>query len=136
MAVSDVEVAFVAAAAGVQGVYTALDNVPKQAPTRLPAVMLLWRGVNQEFQETGPVAQVSWAWTVFVWIALTNYERAQDDAKTLIPRLLVLPRTNRTLGGTCESWALADDLDQPVFDEERGVYEKTLRMTATAEETW
>lgn len=140
MPLTQIEDAFVTAASGLSGVGYVAKNIPAKVPSRLPAVMLtVTQMPTDDFQVTGPLAQVTWAWDILVWVELRSddaWEAAQEAAKTFLPQILALPRANRTLSGTVENWAVFDQGGRFTMNEQDGYLEKTLSMTATAEESW
>lgn len=135
MAISSIEAALVAELEKVSGVQAVLDHVPKEAPDRLPALILQLRRFTQNYPGVGQlVVERDYTWLLLVWVPMRDYEDAQNQLKALWPALLDLQHSNNTLDVSCREWTVEDDGDSPTFDEARGVYEKRLTIHALTEE--
>jgi hypothetical protein len=131
-----VEAAFATAAGSLATVVTYYSS---EAPSTYPAIMMLWTRETEEYQETGDLARVTYDWDIAVWVEITpgeDFGPSQDRLKRLVPQVLALPRSNRTLGGTVYDWSITDAGDRPVFDTERGLTEKILRLSVELEQAW
>jgi hypothetical protein len=128
-----IEDAFVAAASAIPGVESAVDHEPEKLP-RLPAVTMLFRVPAQVDAATGPVNDVTWSWTVSLYLPLRDYRRAQQQLKELAPAILRLTRADPTLGGTCDQAIVSALDDDPVFSHDEGWMVARFRLTALSEE--
>lgn len=127
--IANVEAAFVADAAAIAGVISALDHEPKNLP-KMPCVTMLLIRTNQDDVETGLGTEVEYEWKINLYCSLKDYGVAQSEMKTLIPALLKITRTNPRLADTCEWAVMTDGGEDPVFAHEDGWLLKSLRLRA------
>ncbi len=132
-----IEAAFVAAVNGITGTPFAsssvLDHEPRDLPKR-PCLTMLWRGGDPIDAETGNAQDVNHEWTVYVYLDLKDFKKAQLQAKQIVPLLRRAVGINPTLGLVCDIAILHDDLQEPELDREQGLYVKRLRFTARLSE--
>jgi hypothetical protein len=116
-----------------------LDFEPMIVPEVTPAVTMLFAPrLEQRRHQTGPAAEVWWAWDVFVYCGLVDgpdhYLEAQSELKIVLPELFAVVRRFGTLNDTCDFAELEDAGRPPTPDHDRVLLVKTLRLRALTEE--
>lgn len=139
MALEAPENAFVARAAAIAGIRSALDHDPEQTP-RLPAVTLSFVGGEQEDRYTGPATQNVWVWLLRLYVPLrskqgSDFRVAQNELKLYLPALFKLVRDDPSLGGTCDRATISDPLEEPDYDTDGKRVTKELILRIQTEET-
>lgn len=116
----------------------ALTVDPERLPA-LPAVTLSFVGIDQRDHQTGPAMEVTWKWIVRLYVPLksgqgSDFGRAQNELKRLLPPLFKVIRDDRSIGGTCDKATLTDIEAEPDYDIEQKRVTKELMLRAVTEE--
>jgi hypothetical protein len=130
--------AFITHAAAVDGVVAAYDKESRDIPGEVregACVVALWRACPQVVKETGEGADVTWEWAIRIYVALPDFESAQEDFYAVVPAVLALGRSH---GLTVDldalenvytgSLSVTDSGVEPHFDIEQGWAMKELRL--------
>jgi hypothetical protein len=130
--------AFVARAAQVDGVAVAYDKEARDIPGEVregACVVALWRGCPQVVKETGDGSDVTWEWSIRIYVGLPDFETAQDDFYAVVPAVLALGRSQGFNGDLdaldgvyTGSLSLTDAGAEPHFDADAGWAMKELRL--------
>lgn len=115
-------------------VKAAEPNDPARAPSRRPAVTMELFQVQPDTLQLG-VTELTYRWSIRVYIDMTDWAQAQEDMKALIPELvtLITPLTDpnfRTLNGTCDEALLVDEGDAYDYRTDDGLIVKRLVLQA------
>lgn len=116
----------------------ALDVDPEKLPA-MPLVTLSFIGIDQRDHQTGPAMEVTWKWIVRLYIPLksgqgSDFGRAQNELKRLLPPLFKVIRDDRSIGGTCSKATLTDIEAEPDYDVDQKRMTKELMLRALTEE--
>lgn len=135
--------AFARAVAEIDGVSEALPWEPAFLPSSAEGavVTMMIRRAPATVVSMGPVAEVRWEWSVYVYIQLRELEIAHDELEELLPRLMLVTLADPTLDDTCDEALLVDDAEEPFYDgtdDEDGnlrpsLLVKRLRLVAVGE---
>lgn len=98
---SAIETQITAVLSGITDFKTVLDYEPMEINT-LPAATIFYTGFNLTDATSPNVQRVTHRWAVRAYVLLQDAEKAQDEIKTLIPKVVSAFRANRTLTSTCE----------------------------------
>ncbi len=98
---SAIETQITAVLSGITDFKTVLDYEPMEINT-LPAATIFYTGFNLTDATVPNVQRVTHRWAIRVYVQLQDAEKAQDDIKALIPKVVSAFRANRSLTGTCE----------------------------------
>jgi hypothetical protein len=128
--------AFAQLASRVAGVNVALPYEPAQQrlPT-MPCVTILFSGIEQEDQMTGPAQELRWHFDVQVYVSFADAQRAQDEMIAIVPELVRIIRVNPSLDGTCELAVIEDGLAAPELGQDDRWLRKRLHLNCRLEET-
>lgn len=91
-----------------------------------PCVTLLSRRFDAAQAETGPHDDMTYEWRLRLYVALQDYEKAQDDIDTLIPLILDVPRHHPTMEGDVDFLLFYDFGNEIVFSKDDGWAAKDL----------
>lgn len=80
---------------------TVLDYEPMEITT-LPAATSFYTGFNLTDATVPNVQRVTHRWAVRVYVLLQDAKTAQDEIKSLIPKVVSAFKANRSLTSTCE----------------------------------
>lgn len=136
---------FIARAAAVDGVSVAQDKEARDIPAEVregACVVALWRACPQVVKETGDGADVTWEWNIRIYVALPDFETAQEDFYAVVPAVLALGRSQALMvdldaldGVYTGSLSLTDAGADPHFDVEEGWAMKELRLRVESVES-
>lgn len=98
---STIETQITEVLSGITDFKTVLGYEPMEINT-LPAATIFYTGFNLTDATVPNVQRVTHRWAVRVYVLLQDAEKAQNDIKALIPKVVDAFRKNRNLSGTCE----------------------------------
>ena len=139
MGPTPIEAEFVARVKLIAGLESALDYDPHELP-KLPAIAMLFLLPDDTDHQTGPATQVTWRWRIRLYVPLrskkgSDFRRAQQHFKDLVPAILNVLRDDRSLGGTCEMARLRQLGEEPEFSVEGKYAYFDYMLLAETEET-
>ena len=129
MSPTEVVAAFAELAGAIDGVAIAYDHEPEKISDE-PAVTLVQRHVLPAIIDVSGREQQDWKFRVYVYVKLTSYRDAQMQLLDLVPKLLRITQTNRTLNNTCFDSRLDDEGAEPDPRHRAGYMAKRLSLTA------
>lgn len=91
-----------------------------------PCVTLLSRRFDATQAETGPHDDMIYEWRLRLYVALQDYEKAQDEIDNLIPLILDVPRHHATMEGNVDALVFYDLGTDIVFSKDDGFAAKDL----------
>jgi hypothetical protein len=91
-----------------------------------PCVTLLSRRFDARQAETGPHDDMTYEWRLRLYVALNDYEKAQDEIDALIPLILDVPRHHATMEGDVDFLVFYDFGAEIVFSKDDGWAAKDL----------
>jgi len=100
----------------------------------LPCVTMLSRRYDPIQAETGPHDDVIYEWRVRLYVALNDYEKAQDEIDTFMPLLLDVPRHHPTMEGDVDFLSFYDPGSEITFSAADGWAAKDLVARAVRTE--
>lgn len=98
---STIEAQITATLSSIKDFKTVLDYEPMEIST-LPAATIFYTGFNLTDATVPNVQRVTHRWAVRVYVQLQDAEKAQDEIKALIPKVVTAFKASRNLGSTCE----------------------------------
>ena len=99
-----------------------------------PCVTLLSRRFDPTQAETGPHDDMVYEWRLRLYVALNDYEKAQDEIDDLIPLILDVPRHHPTMEGDVDMLTFYDFGTEIGFSKEDGWAWKDLVARAVRTE--
>lgn len=124
----EVVAAFAGLAGQIDGVAVALDHEPEKISDQ-PAVTVAYRHVLPKIIDVAIREEQTWTFRVYVYAQLTTYRDAQMKILELVPGLLRITQTNRTLNNTCIDSRMDDEGREPTPNHREGYLTKTLSLT-------
>jgi len=128
MTPTEVVVMFAELAGAVDGVTKAYDHEPEKIQHKA-AVTLVQRHVVPQIIDVSGREEQTWRFRVYVYVQLGTYREAQMELLDLLPKLLRITQTNRTLNQTCSDSRLDDDGAEPDPRHREGYMTKRLTLT-------
>ena len=101
----------------------------------LPCTTLLSTRYDPIQAETGPHDDMTYEWRLRLYVALHDYEKAQDEIDHLIPLILDVPRHSPTLDGDVDFFVMYDPGTEITFSKEDGWAAKDLTARVVRTET-
>jgi hypothetical protein len=118
----------------VEGIAHALPNEPVSLPKfdGGAIVTMMLRRAPARIVSTGPIAEVRWQWSVYLYIPMRDYEEAQEQLEELLPQLMLVTLVNADLDETCDQADLTDDGEEPFAEEDGNTATLVKRLLLTA----
>jgi hypothetical protein len=131
---------FLEHAAGVDGVVATANVESRDVPAEVrngACVVALWRACPALNKETGGGGDVTWEWSIRIYVALPDFESAQEDFYEVVPSMLALGQSDgllEDLNGLGDSiyvgsLKLTDPGMEPHFEIDEGWALKELRLS-------
>lgn len=136
--VAQIEAKLIAFLDNVAGLAGQLDHEPRALPRTLPVATLLLRRVDPTQSETGGGEDVTYEWTLSIYVDGSDWQRAQTELKTIVPDVIREIRQHPTCDNLVDFLTVTDDGAEPVFavgDDEPGYVRKPLTLRAVQTET-
>lgn len=131
-----ITIALAALAGKAEGVKVSLPYEPGQSRLpEMPCTTVLFSGVDQIDQMTGPMQEVHWHFELYLYVNFADAERAQAEMFAIVPQLVRIVRINPSLDGSCELAIMTDALSIPELGPEDRWLRKRLHFDCRLEET-
>lgn len=133
---------FITHAAALDEIQAAVDRESRDVPAEIregPVVVAFWRSCPQVIKETGGGSDTTWEWGIRIYVALLDFESAQEDFYAAVPAVLALAGSDALLddlkalsvaGGHVYvgSLKLTDGGAEPHYETDEGWAMKELRL--------
>lgn len=127
--IETIETALAALLEPIVGIQNVIDHEPRELPALRPGqatATIMWRSVEPIDAETGPGQDVTYTWSVNLYVHLHDFRASQSELKELVPRVVAIFREDFTLGRTVDFVRWRDLDGEPVHNPKQGYLRKTL----------